>query len=67
MVDLAGKAGGSVIRSIVNSAYQEQNVRGRELYALESQINQSERDLKAASIGYAGPVTPYSGVMIRLR
>jgi len=59
----AGVAGGSVTRTIVDSAYQEQATRGRHMSALESYMAKSGRDLKGAAIGMSGAMArDYKGV-----
>jgi len=58
----AGVAGGSVTRTVVASARSEQDVRGRQMYALEQFKEQSDRELRGAQLGMAGQVTQYKGV-----
>lgn len=58
----AGIAGGSVTRTLVDRIRSEQDIRGRQLTALESFMNKSDRDMVAASYGLAASATPYKGV-----
>lgn len=57
----AGVAGGSVTRSVVDTVMQEQDVRGRHLYQLESYLSQADRELRGAALGYAGQAQPRQG------
>lgn len=57
----AGVAGGSVTRTIVDTVHQQQDVRGRHMYALETYLAQADRDLRGAAIGYASQAKPYEG------
>lgn len=57
----SGVAGGSVTRSVVDTMYQEQDVRGRQLYQLESTLAQADRELRGAAIGFAGQSAPRQG------
>ena len=57
----AGVAGGSVTRTVVASVHAEQDVRGRQMYALEQFKDQSARELSGAQLGMAGQVTQYKG------
>lgn len=58
----AGVAGGSVTRTLTDKTRQEQDIRGRELYALEVFSEQTARDQRATDLGLSGQVTGYNGV-----
>ncbi len=57
----AGVAGGSVQRSVVDTYWQEADVKGRQLYQLESTLAQADRELRGAALSYAGQSQPRQG------
>lgn len=58
----AGVTGGSIQRTLADKLLQESDVRGREMFDLNSYLKQADRDIRGVNLGLASNVNKYKGV-----